>query len=816
MTLGPHPLVPPAYVAERGALHVGRVLIAIPMILSITLLLAAQLQAQATQASVPPVPAAVAPRAVEVYHGRQRQTALSLPKVDGTVRIDGTLDDAPWQRAAILTGFSQYAPIDGVAAVDSTDVLVMYTDYAIYFGIRAFEPHGAVHATHADRDRIGADDHVQLLIDTFNDRRRAYAFNVNPLGVQMDGMFSDQSGTDLNPDFQYESKGRVTDFGYEIEVRIPFKSIRFQQTASQQWGLNVLRAVQHSGQTQTWTPTDRGAPSFLSQSGTLRDLTELKRGLVLDLNPVMTQRTTGAPDATPAANWQYRREDPEFGGNVMWGVTTNLALNATFNPDFSQVEADVGQVVFDPRQAISFPEKRPFFLEGSENFSVPNSLIYTRRIVSPEAALKLSGKQGGLTVGVLSAIDDESAVPGSTENPLYNIVRLKRDLGAQSTIGMLYTDRVHGDNYNRVAALDTRLLLGSSYVFNGQLATSFTRNAAGQSEWRPLFDFGLTKTGRTSGFNLNLEGTHPDFITQSGFISRADVARLSFTPRRTWFPQNSVFESISFSPIFDNTWEWNRFRRGTEPNDIKVNTSTNAVLRGGWRATFYTWTETFKYPWYLYTNYYIQERDAGGAVIDTIPFVGTDRLTNIGVMTSVGTPQWRNFSGGIELVGGQDDNFDEWSSAWILYTTLNAEWRPSDRIRVNGRYIEQRTNRKSDGSLVRLRSIPRIKIEYQVARPLFVRFVGQHDATSIDALRDDSRTEEPILIRAADGTYTQSTAVERSGFRADWLVSYQPNPGTVVFAGYGTSLGSDEFFTPKDLTRTSDGFFLKLSYLFRM
>jgi hypothetical protein len=786
------------------------------MILSIPLLLATHLQAQVAPYSAPGVTNPVAVPAGAVYHGRQRQTDLALPKVTGTVRIDGVLTDSAWQSAAVLTGFSQYAPVDGTAAVDSTDVMVMYTDHAIYFGIRAFEPHGAVHATMADRDRIGADDHVQLLIDTFNDRRRAYAFTVNPFGVQMDGMFTDQSGTDLNPDFQYESKGRVTESGYEVEVRIPFKSLRFQQTDSQQWGLNVLRGVQHSGHTQTWTPADRGAPSFLSQSGTLRDLRELKRGLVLDVNPVMTQRTTGAPDETTPADWRYRREDPEFGGNITWGLTTNLAVNATVNPDFSQVEADVGQVVFDPRQAISFPEKRPFFLEGSENFSVPNGLIYTRRIVSPEAAMKLSGKVGALTIGALSAIDDESVVPGSTDNPLYNVLRLRRDLGAQSTLGMVYTDRVHGDNYNRVAGIDTRLLLGSRYVFNGQLATSFTRNAAGQSEWRPLFDFGLTKTGRTSGFNLVLEGVHPDFVTQSGFISRADVAHFNFTPRKTWFPQNSIFESISFSPVFDHTWEWNRFRRGTEPNDMKMNTSTNATLRGGWRATFYTWTETFKYPWYLYTNYYVERRDDLGAIIDTVPYSGTDRLTNIGVMTSVGTPQWRNFSGSAELVGGQDDNFDEWSSAWILYSTLNAEWRPTDRIRLSGRYIEQRTHRKSDGSLVRLRAIPRIKLEYQMARPLFVRFVGQHDATSIDALRDDSRTEAPVLFRQSDGTFVQSTRIERGGFRADWLVSYQPNPGTVLFAGYGTSLGSDEFFKPSDLVRTSDGFFLKLSYLFRL
>jgi hypothetical protein len=313
-----------------------------------------------------------------------------------------------------------------------------------------------------------------------------------------------------------------------------------------------------------------------------------------------------------------------------------------------------------------------------------------------------------------------------------------------------------------------------------------------------------------------VEGVHPEFNAASGFISRSGITRAVFTPRRTFFPKESVFESITFTPIFDNTWEWDRFMRGTEPNDIKVNTSTSAILRGGWRATVYTWTETFKYPWYLYTNYYIERRNDAGAVVDTVAYQGTDRLTNIGGFLSFGTPQWRTFSMSAEVVGGQDDNFDEWSSAWILYTTLNAEWRPTERLRVNGRFVEQRTHRKSDGSLVRHRSIPRLKLEYQVTRPLFVRFVGQHDATRIDALRDDSRTEAPILIRAGDGSYRQSTPVSRSGFRADWLVSFQPNPGTVVFAGYGASLGTDDFFAPRDLAKTSDGFFVKLSYLFRM
>ena len=763
----------------------------------------------------PAPPFADAPAPGPVHHGRLGQLEVLVPRTAGTVAVDGRLDDDEWNTAAILTGFSQYHPTDGVPAADSTEVLVMYADDAIYFAVRAFEPHGEVVASLADRDRIGGNDHVLLILDTFDDRRRALLFSVNPLGVQSDGTFTDAAGTDLSPDFLYESRGRLTAGGYEVELRIPFKSIRYQQTEVQQWGIQVMRRVMHSGHEQTWTPAERGAPSFLTQSGTLTGLSGLRRGLVLDVNPVMTARSTGAPATSPGAGWSYDTERPEFGGNIRWGVTPNVSLNATVNPDFSQVEADVGQVIYDPRQAISFPEKRPFFLEANENFQVPNSLIYTRRIVQPQAAAKMSGKVGDMNVGLLSAVDDASLGSGDA-HPVYNLLRLRRDVGPQSNVGMVYTDRIHGDDYNRVLGVDSRLLLGGRYVLNGQLATSFTRAASASTHWRPLFDFTLTRPGRESGFTFLLEGTHPDFVAGSGFIPRTGIARAVFQPRRTRFPENSVFESITFTPILDNTWEWDRFTRGTEPNDIKVNTSTTALLRGGWRANLYTWTESFKYPDYLYTNYFIERRNDAGEVMDTVPYTGTDRLTNIGIMTALSTPQWGQFSGRVEILGGQDDNFDEWSSAWILYSTIEADWRPTDRVRVNGRFLEQRVYRKSDGSLVRLRTIPRLKLEYQLSRPIFVRFVGQYDGLKVDALRDDSRTGDPILIRTADGGFRPATAVERGGLRMDWLFSFQPSPGTVVFAGYGSSMGGDELFRPGDLRRTADGFFVKLSYLLRI
>ena len=775
----------------------------------------AVLSAAGVSAQAPVDVTAAAQAGQEIYNGRERRLDVHLQRVDVDIRVDGALDDEAWADAALLTGFSQFSPVDRLPAEDSTEVLVLYTEHAIHFGVRAFEPHGAVNATLADRDRITGDDYIQIILDTFNDRRRALVFLINPLGVQGDGTYADGSGTDMNPDFIFESKGRTTPWGYEIEVRIPFKSIRYQAADVQDWGINIVRRVQHSGHEQTWTPAERNLPSFLAQSGTLTGLTGLRRGLVLDINPVMTARATGSATSATDPSWRYRGEDPEFGGNVRWGVTANLTMNATVNPDFSHVEADVGQVSYDPRAALFFPEKRPFFLEGSENFATPNQLIYTRSISSPGAAAKLNGKIGDLNVGVLSAVDDRSLSASGTDHPIFNIVRLRRDLGEQSNAGIVYTDRIDGDDYNRVAGIDTRLLLGR-FVLSGQVASSFTSTAGETSSWRPLFDFSLSRPGREWSFNSVVEGIHPEFVAGSGFISRPGIAHANITPRRSFFPQGSFIETFTTSLILDGTWDYDRFRRGTVPNDIKVNTSTNFALRGGWNTTFYTWLESFMYPADLYANYYIERQDDTGAVLDTVPYTGTHRLPNYGVMLNLRTPQFQTFSGSAEILAGHDDNFDEWSSAWIYFATLSADWRPTDKVRVNARYLEQRFHRVSDGSLVRLRMIPRMKVEYQLSRPIFIRFVGQYDATRIAALRDDSRTNDPVLIRRADGTFRRADAVQRGGFRADWLFSYQPNPGTVLFAGYGTSLNNQAFFEPRELERTSDGFFVKVSYLFRI
>ncbi|OFW05557.1 MAG: hypothetical protein A3H96_10805 [Acidobacteria bacterium RIFCSPLOWO2_02_FULL_67_36] len=404
------------------------------------------------------------------YQGTERNIRVNVPRVEASAQIDGQLSEPAWEQAARLTAFSQYAPDDGRPANDETDVLVWYAPTAMYFGIRAHAAAGTVRATLAARDHIDSDDSIQIYLATFNDGRQASVFGVNPLGVQLDGAVLEGTGnqghgfgglaagrpaTDLSPDFVFESKGRLTPDGYEVEIRIPFKSLRYQTAAVQDWGIHVIRRVQSSGHDDSWVPARRSAASFLGQAGTLAGLTDLRRSLVMDLNPVITARADGRDEA---GGWTYDGRRPEAGGNVRWGVTPNLTFNATLNADFSQVEADATQFQIDPRQALFFSEKRPFFLDGIEFFSTPNSLVHSRRIVEPLAAAKLTGKTAGTTIAALSAVDDSRQSRDGRSHPFFNIVRVQRDLAASSRAGFVYTDRIDGACSNHVAGADAHLV----------------------------------------------------------------------------------------------------------------------------------------------------------------------------------------------------------------------------------------------------------------------------------------------------------------------------------------------------------------------
>jgi len=766
-----------------------------------------------------------------VYNGRAGRLDVHVPRLEAEIAVDGVLDEPVWQDAAVLTGFSQFTPVDGVAAADSTEVLVWYSAGAIHFGIRAFEAHGRVHATLADRDRIAADDHVQILLGTFDDGRQASVFAVNPFGVQSDGALVETGSTtgngfnnavvrresaDLSPDFVFQSRGRLTDYGYEIEVRIPFKSLRFQPAREQRWGINVTRQVQHSGAEDTWAPARRANASFLGQSGHLVGLTELRRGLVLEVNPSLTSKTTGTQGA---GGWTYAGGSPELGGSLRWGITNNLNLNATANPDFSQVESDAGQFLFDPRDERFFSEKRPFFLDGIEQFTTPNQLIYTRRIVQPVAAAKLAGKALGTDIALLSAVDDPGVSSTGHRHPIYNLLRLQRDVGAQSRVGVVYTDRVEGGDYNRVAGGDARLVFGEVYSAQLQMAASRTR-VAGTAATAPLWLARVTRNGRTFGFRTILSGSDPDFRAQSGFLPRVGYNRINLDPRVTLYgAPGRLIESFTGDLNLDGLYRYGRLLEGAGMQEEKIHLNANVRLRGGWQAGASVLMERFGYPAEVYEDYRIElPRPGGGA--DTVAFTGRPQIPNRDYVLQLDTPEFAQFSASAFVLWGHDENYYEWASGDLTLFNAAVDWRPTDQLRLNGTYQLQRVGRRTDGSTVNVQHLPRLKIEYQLSRPIFLRLVGEYASERQDALRDHTRTEAPILIYDAEaGDFVRSTPFRTRSFRGDLLFSYQPGPGTVLFAGYGSTLRDP--VDPDDRLRTGmrrvgDGFFLKVSYLLRM
>jgi len=776
-----------------------------------------------------PAPAPAASQAGAVFNGRLGQLTVTTPRREASTTVDGRLDEPAWADAAVLTGFSQFFPADGVAAQDSTEVLIWYSATELHVGIRAFAAPGSVRATLSDRDKITQDDNVQLFLGTYSDSRQALVFAVNPFGIQSDGVLTEtgsslgggftstsakaRESSDLAPDYVWKSKGRLTDFGYEVELSIPFKSLRYRAGDEQRWQLNVARTVQVTGHEETWAPALRGASSFLAQSGILTGLRDLRRGLTVDVIPTITSSAIGTRP-TSSAPWEYNAARPELGGSVRWGITSNLTLAGTANPDFSQVEADATQFAYDPRVAVFFPERRPFFLESQEQFTTPNRLIYTRRIAQPVAATKLTGKYGGFDIGVLSAVDNREASFDQQHSPLYNIVRLQRDLGAQSRIGVAYTDKMDGARFNRVVGIDGRFVRGL-YNAQAQLASSFTSGDSG-TQRAPLFDASLSRNGRRFVARYSLNGISPDFDAQSGFIARPGIANISATHRWNFFGKPKALVEL-FSPelYMLGRYQYDSFVNGDGSQDRQLHLRANTRFRGGWQLGTQLLLEVFGYDPSLYSNYVLL-RPTTGSGVDTVAYSGTPKIGNRDWVLSVGTPEFRYFSYNGFAILGYDENFQEWSSARIfsLQNTLNL--RPTGQLRVAATWNYDTFDRRSDFSRVLTRNTVRIRSEYQLTRQFFVRVIGERAVVTQDSLRDDTRTELPVFLRASNGTLSRAAAYERTRVRLDVLLSYLPSPGTVVYLGYGDALAANRPAGPERLQRTRDQFFMKLSYLFRL
>ncbi len=756
--------------------------------------------------------------------GARGRLNIVVPRLEASVDIDGVLDEPAWARAARLTDFSQYQPVDGRPAEDPTEVLVWYSPEAIHFGIRATELHGdIVRATQANRDNIASEDHVSILLDTYNDRRVAFVFSVNALGVQADGTRSDQFGggaggssatgggtgninpmdgsVDLNPDYNFFSKGQLVDGGYVVEIRIPFKSLRYQEGSIQDWGIHVLRRVQHSGFQDSWAPAVRANASFLAQAGTLSGLQDMKRGLVLEITPSSTARLDG--ERADDGSWGYS-SGGSLSGDVRWGIRENATLTGTINPDFSQVEADVGQVVLNERFALFYPEKRAFFLDGLELFDTPSQLIYTRRIVDPEAGLKLGGKVGRLNVATILAAESRDYSESGDDTPVFAIARLRSDIGRSSTVGGVLTTREDGGGYSRLAGADLRIVHSRLYFAELQAVQSWT-DVGGVQTNGPLMRAVWDRTGRNWGFNYSVTAIAPDFEAAAGFVNRTGTfAARAFNRLTGYGRKDALIETYGAFFGISRMWSYDDISGGSIEGDESIFPS--ATLRGGWRLNGSLSRSFFSFEPDAYLNYTVVADPAMDPVSFTVPPKETDLWTGSVGATS---PTYQYLTATATFGFGETPIFREAAPGRRRSIRATVDVRPTNSLRATLQFVRLTLTRARDDSRFSTENIPRLKIEYQITPSIFVRFIGQYTARTRSALVD--RNGDAIFVETVRDTGDTSNE-----FRTDWLFSYRPTPGTLVYFGYGATMDEPGERRFRELSRTADGFFAKVSYLFRI
>jgi hypothetical protein len=757
-----------------------------------------------------------------VYSGRDGDLSVDAPRVESPrISVDGRLDESEWGSAAVLTGFTQYTPVEGVAASQRTEVRVFYAADAIYFGIHAYDddPDGIlVHYTERDRSSFG-DDWVRIMLDTFDDQRQAYAFFVNPYGIQTDGMWQESirpmgsptgPKVDFNPDFIWDSMGRVVDDGWIAEIRIPYVSLRFPRTSTQDWGLQIARGVTRSDFKSSWAPLTLEVSSVLAQSGRLVGLHDIRPKRLVEINPVATGKLEGAQ-----RDGAFRRGsvEPQIGGNARVGITPNLVLNATVNPDFSQVEADVDQIQVNERFALFFPEKRPFFLEGSEIYRTTQRLVHTRRIVDPIAGAKLTGKVGATSVAWLGSVDQSpSTVFGGTGNAVFNLVRVRRDVGSGSSLGMLYTDRtVTGGSgaYNRVASADARFLFGGRYTLETQATASWTATgAAGEAvRPRPFVTVYLDRSGRDTYYHAKLEDIHPDFRASSGYIPRVGdtEAQLTWGFNR-YGPVGATLERWGVEARSNNFFDHQAFWDGAGPYEYEIELQPTVTFRGARSLTAILRWGNFLFQPDQFAGHEVQRADGS-----TVPYPLPPDLH--GMLAAALIPNVR-FDDRLRLTGlsylREIPLFDEGDQGLELRLAPSLEITPDIAWKVNLSYTWARLWRSADHSVFSTVNLSRVRLQYQFGRSVFARVIGQYDLERQSALRHPV-TGEPVLI----GGVLQD-ARDRGTFQGQALLSYEPSPGTIFFVGYSRLMEGPYGYGLGAKEPIADGFFLKLSYLFRL
>jgi hypothetical protein len=702
------------------------------------------------------------------------------------IRVDGRLDEEVWAGPPTFELAYETRPAENQPAPVRTEVWITYDSANLYAAFRAHDPSpNEIRARYSDRDTAFGDDFVGLVLDTFNDQRRAFEFFINPLGVQMDMTQNEMTGNeDPSWDAIWDSAGRITDQGYEVEIRIPFSSLRFPATASEMtWGIDAVRSYpRDQGYRIGLNPIQRGNNCYLCQLSKLTGIAGVAPARSIEIQPTLTSSMTGVRTPFPDGGFDDGHPDTEVGVTAQWGITPNFTLSGTINPDFSQVEADAAQLEVNTQFALFFPEKRPFFLEGADLFETRFNAIYSRNIAEPEWGVKLTGKTGKNAVGAIVTMDRRTnfLIPSSqgsrlaslNEENLSTILRYRRDLFGSTTGGVFYTGR-EGDGYhNRVLGSDILFrwrrtealrieLLGSQTQYPAAIATATNQSSSEMTGHaiRAVYQH----TSRNWMYYGLYRDVATDFRADLGFVPRADFRELGVALERGWYPAARG---------------WSQFRIGGTASDFEDQSGQHLQRT----VNAYAWAQGPRQS-FLRIDAIESDLFYRGRIFDT------DRLRLYG---EAQVHADANFYAGVST--GKQVDFANARQGEQVRFDAGVRWNVGRHLRLNLDHNIEELD--VDAGRLFTANLTQLRTTYQFNNRTFVRWIAQH----LDVDRDPALYTFDIDARSRD-------------FFNQLLFSYKVNPVTVLFLGYSDShIGNSQI----DLTQQSRTLFFKVGYAWQV
>jgi hypothetical protein len=690
--------------------------------------------------------------------------------------VDGRLDDPVWREAPSVVLAKTWAPDFGRDASEKTIALMAYDAENLYFAFKCYdrEP-DKIKASVASRDTIRPEDWICINLDSFNDRQSLYAFYVNPLGIQTDSRYA--SGVeDFSVDFVWSSAGRLDPDGYTIELAVPFKSIRYAGKKRVEMSIFFERRISRRSEHSSYPALDPARGYFFLTQMMPLELEDIRKYTLLELLPAYTYR-----DESERIDGVLVGRDRGHGAHLTgkYGITSQLILDGTWNPDFSQVEADAGQVDVNLRYDLFFPEKRPFFLEGSEMFQLAGisesdpleAVVHTRTIIDPLVGFKLSGKVGKRdTVASIIALDesplgDPGWALGDDKTAGVAVLRYKRAVGSDGYLGAFYTGREYGGGTNQVSGLDGQIRLTKSSQIGFHGFGSWTRpetadGLAAETATGAALGVNYLYDTRNLGLSFSFYDISNDFRTDTGYLTRTGVAGLVATVSPRFYPKSRFFRKVVPSLRASGAKDLPSGLLETYDSlgvTILLPGNTTVALIGN------TSTEVFL----------DQRFDTSGGLVQVLSQV-TKALYLRGLY-------FRGNS--IRYVAEPYQGYGNRFMGGVTY-------KPSEKFDLTGSLTFSDFARRSTGEKEYDYAIWRGRLTYQMNRYLFFRGIVEYNSFRREML-------------------------------ADLLASFTYIPGTVIQLGYGSLYDKTEWIDGeyRDAPRFLEmkrGLFFKASYLWRL